>query len=221
MPDLPGHGDNATLSLAQPLNFDLIVEDLRLFFEYLGLDQVILIGYSMGGRIALYAAATYPAKIRALILEGASPGLEAESARQERARLDDERAEFLQAKGVEAFVDQWYNMPLFQTLQARPHLLATVKQKRTNNNPRWLAKIISELSPGRQPSLWPRLTTLSMPVLLLAGELDSTYASLVTKMSRQIPGAIIRIIPQAGHNIHLEQPIQFIESVQAFLQAVT
>jgi 2-succinyl-6-hydroxy-2,4-cyclohexadiene-1-carboxylate synthase len=216
MPDLPGHGDHLNLPLSQPLTFDSMSEGLYLFLEQLKLDQIHLAGYSMGGRIALYAATQYPDKIKSLVLEGASPGLELEAARQERAAQDDEQAERLRTEGMAVFVEAWYKLPLFQTLQRYPQLLETVRQHRQQNDPRWVAKVISELSPGRQPSLWSKLKALPLPVLLVAGALDTKYAGLATAMAQKIPRAVTKIFPDTGHNVHLEQPVLFAKLINEF-----
>lgn len=216
MPDLPGHGQNISLPVSAPLNFDTVVTGFNQFLEQLELDRISLVGYSMGGRLALYTALTFPQKITALVLEGASPGIAAEQARRERADLDDKRAETLLAEGLDAFVERWYELGLFRTLKNHPLLLAKTKEERKQNDPRWTAKIISDLSPGRQPPLWDRLDTLPMPVLLLAGALDPKYATLVTTMAEKIPDATTKIIPDAGHNTHLEHPEYFADLVSRF-----
>jgi 2-succinyl-6-hydroxy-2,4-cyclohexadiene-1-carboxylate synthase len=196
----------------------MMAQGLNLLLAQLGLEQTALIGYSMGGRLALYTAVTYPAKISALILESASPGIVAEAERANRAALDDRRAGELLAAGMAAFVEQWYQLPLFQSLQQTPQLLAEVKKNRSQNDPRWAAKIISDLSPGRQPALWANLPFLAMPVMLIAGALDQNYSELVTSMSQAIPDVVTRISPNAGHTIHLEQPLQFAQWVETFLR---
>jgi 2-succinyl-6-hydroxy-2,4-cyclohexadiene-1-carboxylate synthase len=218
MPDLPGHGHNTRLPLAQPLGFERVVAGLKRLLQHLKLEQVNLVGYSLGGRIALYAALKFPEKIRALVLESSSAGLADEQARRERAEGDDQRAETLLAQGLETFVEQWYELDLFWTLKRHPQLLTKIKAHRKKNDPRWIAKILKELSPGRQPPLWEKLGALPMPVMLIAGGLDSKYTELATRMGRQIPGAVVEIIPEAGHNVHLEQPERFSEVITAFLQ---
>jgi pimeloyl-ACP methyl ester carboxylesterase len=57
-----------------------------------------------------------------------------------------------------------------------------------------------------------------MPVMLMAGGLDAKYADLAARMGREIPEGIVKIIPEVGHNIHLENPEQFSEVVTVFLQ---
>ena len=93
-----------------------------------------------------------------------------------------------------------------------------MKTKRKENNANWAAKIISDLSPGRQPLLWQNLPNLSMPVLLVAGALDKKYTALVTEMAQKIPQATVEIVAGAGHNVHAEKPQQFAELVINFLR---
>jgi 2-succinyl-6-hydroxy-2,4-cyclohexadiene-1-carboxylate synthase len=171
----------------------------------------------MGGRLALYYALRFPQAVAALALEGASPGLADAPARQARAALDDDRANRLLADGLDAFLGEWYQLPLFASLRQRPDLLARTIERRRANNPRWLAKVISELSPGRQPSLWGELGQLSLPVLLVAGALDENYSALVGQMAQKIPQATVKIAPSAGHNVHLEQPEFFAGLLADFL----
>lgn len=218
MPDLPGHGHNIELPISQPLNFDVVVEGLNDFFEQLGLNKVGLVGYSMGGRIAFYTAIRFPHKIKSLVLESSNPGIADEKDRQARAEVDDRRAKTLLSEGIDTFVEQWYDLGLFHTLKRYPQLFAKTKEKRKKNDAQWTAKIIRELSPGRQPSLWEDLDTVSMPVMLMAGALDSKYSEIMTAMSARIPEATVEIMPDAGHNIHLEKPKHFAELITGFLQ---
>lgn len=218
LPDLPGHGKNINLSRSEPLDFDTVSSGLITLVERLQLANVTVVGYSMGGRVALYTALKFPHNIGRLILESANPGLEQPEARQARAAADDRWAKMLRSQGMEVFVERWYQQGLFQSLQNRPRLLESAKAGRRQNQPRWMAKIIRELSPGRQPSLWGHLDRLTMPTLLLAGALDAKYCAIVQQMAAKIPGATVEIVPDAGHNIHLERPVQFIKRLVEFLQ---
>lgn len=217
MPDLPGHGDNTHLPLSTPLTFDTLADGFMRWLDHLKLKAINLVGYSMGGRLALYTAIKFPARINALVLESANPGLAEPQTRRARAKLDDERAQTLRQAGMSAFVDRWYGMELFSSLKQQPALFEQTTVARKQNDPRWAAKVIAELSPGRQPSLWERLDDLPMPVLLMAGALDTKYIELTKKMGSLIPGATFKIIPHAGHNIHLEQPDVFTAALQSQL----
>jgi len=219
LPDLPGHGQNCRFSPAEPLDFARIATGLQQLMSHLQLERANLVGYSMGGRLALYTATQFPQRISRLILESASPGLADSQARQARATADDDRAATLLKVGLEEFIDHWYTLPLFNSLQQQPALLAQAKTQRLQNQPGWMAKIIRDLSPGRQPPLWDQLGDLSLPVLLLAGALDPKYSALIPQMAQKIAGAQAKIVATAGHNIHLEQPDLFANTLLKFLNA--
>lgn len=217
LPNLPGHGDNTRRALAAPLDFERLTHELAAWLDWVGLDRVDLLGYSLGGRLALYFAVRFPGRVGRLVLESANPGLQNPAARRERAALDDQRAAQLRQEGVDKFVQNWYRLPLFASLAGQPGLLAQVAAQRQHNDARWLAKVISDLSPGRQQPLWAALPGLSLPVLLLAGALDEKYVALAQTMAARLPRAQVAVVPQAGHNIHLEQPNAWCEQVTDFL----
>jgi 2-succinyl-6-hydroxy-2,4-cyclohexadiene-1-carboxylate synthase len=198
----------------------VVVDDLARLLAAHQLEAISLIGYSMGGRLALYFALKYPQLTQKLVLEGASPGLSAPAERQARAALDDDRADQLRRYGIEPFVAQWYRAGLFASLAARPDLLARTTARRQKNNAGWVAHVISALSPGRQPDLWPRLGDVAAPALLLAGELDTKFSNLSHQMAQRMPHAQAARVPDAGHNVHFEQPAAFTALVQQFLAEV-
>ena len=162
LPDLPGHGRHPP---QDPFNFDTVVDDLAHLLTDRKVTPVNVVGYSMGGRLALYFALKYPASVQRLVLEGAGPGLSDSTERAARAALDDQRAEELCRHGIDKFIEKWYQAPLFTSLTRQPEVLAHVKQARKKNRGGWVAAAIRALSPGRQPNLWPRLNELKMPVL--------------------------------------------------------
>ncbi|MDM8529743.1 2-succinyl-6-hydroxy-2,4-cyclohexadiene-1-carboxylate synthase [Anaerolineales bacterium HSG25] len=216
-PDLPGHGKHVDWLPDRSFDFATIAAELVAWLDSQNLPSVTLVGYSMGGRIALHIACHYPERIARLVLENANPGLNDEIARQQRVEWDQARAKELIELGLESFLERWYDMPLFDSLHRRPELLTRLKQSRRHNDARWLAKIISDLSPGRQISLWEQLPCLSLPVLLVGGALDSKYVDILTRIQSKLPRAELKIIANAGHNVHLEQPTLFINHLTRFL----
>jgi len=219
LPDLPGHGANTNLPFEPPLHFDMLNQDLLSLLDSLAIRQTHLVGYSMGGRAALYFAVHHPDRVASLILESASPGLTDPDERRARAGEDDRRANAIRTEGVEAFVEQWYDLPLFRSLRALPDVLAQIIAQRKANHPAWIAKVISDLSPGRQPPVWDQVPRLDMPVLLVAGSLDKKYVALGEQIAAHIPRARLAIVPEAGHTVHLEQPEKFVHLLQNFLSA--
>ena len=213
MPTLPGHAQHPP---PEPLNFDVVVDGLHLYLCQLDLDRINLVGYSLGGRLALFFALKYPSFVSRLALEGASPGLADQLARLARSAQDDERAIQLVNDGIDAFVDKWYQMDIFSSLRQRPGLLAEMIRRRKRNNATWASTVIRQLSPGRQPPLWARLGELPMEVLLLAGALDQKYVTISREMAKYIPNVRTKVIAAAGHNIHLEQPAIFSHYLKKF-----
>ena len=216
MPTLPGHAEHPP---PDPLNFDVVADGLHKWLRQLGFNRVNLVGYSMGGRLALFFALKYQSFVSRLALEGASPGIADQQARVARAAQDDERARQLVRGGIDAFVDDWYRMDIFASLARHPGLLAEVVRQRKRNNARWASIVIRQLSPGRQPSLWLRLRELAIQVLLLAGELDTKYVTISHVMGKHIPCAQSKVIVAAGHNAHLEQPAIFAQNLKEFFCA--
>lgn len=160
------------------------------------------VGYSMGGRIALAAAASGAAEIERLVLVGATPGLVDPIERTERARLDDERARHVEEVGVADFLDEWLAMPMFARLPADDDGLT----HRRRNTVTGLAHSLRAYGTGTQTPLWERLATISIPVLVLAGELDDKFVDIGARMAAAFPRATFATVPDAGHAAHTERP---------------
>ena len=219
LPDLPGHGDNTQMDITAPLNFDILTEWLSHLLDQIPVSKIHLVGYSLGGRAALYFACSYPKRILTLTLESASPGIVDGPERARRLAEDTARAESIRKDGsMSAFVEKWYQMPLFASLQNHPQKLSAIKDSAKSNRPEWMAKVIRELSPGAQQPLWDSLSTVSFPVLLITGEKDEKYVHMARKMAGHISNCSHVIVQEAGHNVHAEQTKEYISSVQKFLQ---
>lgn len=215
--DLLGHG--RTESPADPARFriDAAAQDLIVLLDALETPAVDLLGYSMGGRLALYLALTYPVRVKRLILESASPGLRTAAERQQRVEQDEALAQRIEIKGIPDFAEYWSNLPLFASQP--PDLRATLHRQRLQNNPTGLANSLRGMGAGGQPSLWERLGNVAMPTLLIAGALDEKFVTINRDMDALIPDATFSIIPDAGHTVHAEQPVAYRDSVLQFLNA--
>ncbi|MCP4422963.1 MAG: 2-succinyl-6-hydroxy-2,4-cyclohexadiene-1-carboxylate synthase [Chloroflexi bacterium] len=177
-----------------------------------------LLGYSMGGRLALYIALHYPHLVQSLILESSSPGLATEAECVERRQRDEALADRIEREGIRPFVTFWENLPLWDSQQnLPPETRQNLRRQRLQNNPAGLANSLRGMGTGMQSSLWARLGKLQMPVLLLAGELDEKFVKIGEQMKVQIPSAQLQIVPEAGHTVHLERTAVFTLSVLNFL----
>ena len=217
-PDLIGHGRTAAPADAARYRMDECVADLLALLDRLGVGEFAVLGYSMGGRVALHLALAVPERVRALILESASPGITNPAERAERARSDEALAGFIEREGIAAFVERWESQPLFASQRSLPaEVWARLRAERLGQRPRGLANSLRGMGAGAMAPVWNRLGELGVPVLVLAGELDAKYVAIARTVGERLPRARVAIVPGAGHAVHLEQPAQFLELVTAFL----
>ncbi len=206
-PDLPGHGATPA---DVPADFDGWVAWVRARLAA-ATEPVHLLGYSMGGRLALAAALAEagerPDAIASLTLLGASPGLVDAGVRAERVAADAARADDLERRGLAAFLADWYDQPLFGpavALLGRDALAA----RRAGGSAPMLAAALRSGGAGVMPDLSPRLPSLRAPLLVLAGEDDPRYVAVGRAIARAVPGGRAACIPDAGHSLLLEAPAE-------------
>lgn len=197
------------------------VEDLVAILDALGVERTHLLGYSMGGRVALATAVAHPERIASLILESASPGLAGADERQARIASDNALAELAEREGTETFIARWERMPLFASQERLPEQIRRrLHEQRLANNPKGLANSLRGLGTGVQPSLWDRLEELRMPCLVMAGGLDAKFVAIAERMANAVAGARPAVVAGAGHTVHLEQPAAFERLVTEFLNDI-
>lgn len=210
--DLPGHGKTQVLGGKEYYTIPKIAEGLIDLLNELKIHQCLLVGYSMGGRIALYLTLHFSDRFCQVILESTSPGLKTEIERQERLKKDEQLAQELETINLDLFLEKWYDQPLFKSFNNHPNF-QKVLAKRLNNNPLELAKSIRYCSLGLQASLWEKLKTNNIPVVLLVGELDQKFVAINQQMASLSPSITLEIIPNCGHNIHVENINKFVQII--------
>ncbi len=222
--DLPGHGHTQVTAGEDYYQMAPTAYGLIEFLDALGIGQCILVGYSMGGRLALYLALHFPQRFARVILESASPGLKTQAERDQRRQHDFSRAQALETSPFSQFLDHWYDQPLFQSIKTHPDF-AKLRQRRLQNNPLELAKSLRYLSTGMQPALWSHLQTNPVPLLLLVGQRDQKFVAINTAMRDRsqppFPQPWLEIIPHCGHNVHWEDSDAFVHRLNFFLADVS
>ena len=205
--DLPGHGHSFTVAPRERFTFAETASDLIAILDRVGIGRVHLAGYSMGGRLALMTALEHPGRVETLALEGASPGIADAGERAERARADEALADAIEARGVAWFAETWAAQPIFASQRSLPDtVLAEQAARRRENDAAGLASSLRAAGQGAQPYVGDHLGAFAKPVLLIAGSLDTKYVSLAATMAARFPAARQATAPDAGHNVHLEQP---------------
>lgn len=208
--DLTGHGQTDI-----PLNYARYemteqVKDLEALFEALNVNNFTLLGYSMGGRVALSYAAQYPKRIKQLILESASPGLASEAERKTRRDADFALATKIEKNGITSFVDAWENIQLFASQKKlSEEVKNAVRKERLAQSEIGIANSLRGLGTGEQPSLWGKLSSITLPVTLITGALDEKFCLIAKTMLKSLPNAQHLVINDMGHAIHVENPVQF------------
>lgn len=205
--DLPGHGSNREM----PPDFGGLMAWLAARLP----ERAHLVGYSMGGRIAMHYAARFPERVASLTVVSASPGIEGENLRAARRSSDAEWAEQLRTMPMPNFVSAWYAQPVFASLRKKPDLLREIMERRSSGEPDLLADALVKWGQGVVPSLWH--AQLDVPRQWIFGEQDIAYAKLARNPENPLPGDI-HIIQNAGHTVHLEQPAAVADSIRNFIE---
>jgi len=215
-PDLPGHG--TAEAYRQATCFEDVSAQLALDIAGRCGYGVDLVGYSMGGRLALHLACTQPGLVGRLVLISACPGIEDENKRSSRRFSDEQLAVSLETDGIEVFVEHWEALPLFAGIaRLDAGVRSELDRQRIACDAAGLALALRCMGTGSQPWLGNWLAGLDLPVLLIAGSEDEKYATIARQMHDLIPRARLAIIDNSGHCPHLEQPQVVGAQLQAFL----
>ncbi len=203
-PDIRGHGEASALV---PVTLEAVIDDLAAVLP----ADATLVGYSMGGRIALHAALALACRVQRLVLIGASPGLADPAARAARRESDERLAAELERSTVEQFARRWAATPVL-TGQS-PAVAAAARTDRLRSTPAGLARALRGLGTGALAPLWQRLDELRMPVTLASGERDVKFTAIARQMADGIPNARVSVVAGAGHAVHLEEPARVAELI--------
>lgn len=178
----------------------------------------IPVGYSFGGRLALHAALRNPGRFAALVLVGATPGIEDPQERERRRLEDEELARWIEATPIEEVVERWERLPVFATQPST--VVHRQRAGRLTHDPGELAELLRSGGQGALEPVWSQLPELELPVLCMAGELDERYRVEARQMAQLIPRGQVELIPRAGHAPQLERPAQTAAALLTFLERV-
>lgn len=231
-PDLPGHGNVRHIKEGADSTIEIIAQSIVDQLPQHCQAPVIVGGYSMGGRLALYLALQYLNLFSGLVLISSSPGIAEPEARNHRLNEDELLAERLLActpssneecskiistdNAFECFLRDWYRQPIFCTLKKRPTLLNDLISRRLQNNPQSLAASLRGMGVARQPSLWKDLFRLSSPLLLITGAEDLKFSNIAEQIKNQVPESIHHSISTCSHCVHEEAPDRVFELMADF-----
>lgn len=171
-----------------------------------------VVGYSMGGRIALHLARCYPDLISQLTLISASPGLEHAQERRARIIADRALAQRMRRTTMREFLTYWYKQPLFSSFKAHPSFRRLLR-RRALQDPMEQAHILETLGTGNLPSLWHEMPKFRVPIHLICGESDLKFCSIANRMLSLNTQIDLTVVAKAGHVVHWESPRAVIERI--------
>ena len=191
--------------LGLPSDWDFL-RDAGFAIETPPLDAIpvrgdILLGYSMGGRLAVQALLNGARYRRAIIVSARVS--EAEAGRRE---ADERWAQRFESEEWPSLMKAWNAQPVFGG--------RTMARRESDFDRRSLARALREWSPAVMPPVASRLHEITIPVLWIAGELDTKYVAEATKAVELSPSGEMWICEGAGHRVPWEQPAKFIERIR-------
>jgi len=218
-PDLLGHGGSPAPADAGAYRIEEVVEHCLAWCE--PRSRWIVMGYSMGGRVALRLAAALGDRLRGLGLISPSPGVEAAAARAARAARDAELADAIEQHGVAWFTERWAEHPIIRTQAQIPEPTRTAMQRRRlRNRPAGLAGSLRGMGQGAVTPAWHALPAIRSPTLWITGDLDPQYTRIAARGIAMLPNGRHVTVADAGHCTHLEAIEATLGPVQRFVAAV-
>jgi pimeloyl-ACP methyl ester carboxylesterase len=168
MPDLQGHGRTADID--RPLDVRLMGDDIAALIEHLGLDTPDVVGYSLGGGVALQTAARHPAKVRRLVMASANlrPDAIYPEMRVQQAQVNAAAAEFMKETPM---------YQLYQRVAPRP-----------DDFPRLLDKIGASMA--KEFDFTEDVRGLRMPTLVVAADADMAPPSHYVEVFKLLDGGL-------------------------------
>jgi len=216
--DIVGHGKSDAPGGQSNYSVESIVNQIKFVKDHLTPNKIFILGYSMGGRIALSYASVYPDDLKGLILESASAGIKNDEERQKRYEEDLKIAEFIETHTLEEFIEMWSDQELFNTQRRFSNdKLKKIKKKKSSASKIGYANSLKGFSTGIMPPVHDKLKKIPVKTLLITGELDSKFTGINARLAKRFFKAKHKIVRNSGHNTHLEESKRFIEIVLNYL----
>lgn len=199
------------------------VRDLEVLVDTLGLRRFVLVGHSMGGANAFVYAGKHPERLAGLVIEDMGPGASASSQGSERIRRE--------LRDTPDAFNSWDEARAFWRRQ-RPNISDTALDSRVAHSLKtgesgrivWrhdaagIAAARLAATPEQLVDLWPFVTGLTMPTLVLrGGDSDFLSAATLEKMAAASSPICTVSIPQATHYVHDDQLAAFNAALRAWL----
>ena len=178
-------------------------------------EPSLLLGYSMGGRLAMNACVHRPSLWSGVIAVGADPGLISDDARSKQLQKDLEWARRFRSEDIQELLVEWDELPVFcgRSNCASREIPELDSEK--------ISRFFDVFSKARQGNMLPMLRKLKTPPLLyISGCDDIKYTKIGQDLAAHCMPVRHQIIPNAGHRVPWESQDAFISEVSVFIDAV-
>lgn len=207
--NLPGFGGSPFPSSGFSLEY--LKHSICESFDHMPGKKKILCGYSMGARLSLTAVLETKCRPDFLILESGTAGISDSMIRTARIKDDSILAERIESLSRSDFEELWGGREMFRSQKSLDEqVLFRLSERRKNTAPEILAEYLRTFGTGVMENLWEKLPELSIPTLLISGSEDEKFTAIAMEMNKLIARSEHFIVPNAGHNTHLEEPEYFV-----------
>ena len=201
-PTLPGHPDGEVIDTME--RYALWVHD---FIQDNGYRDVVLVGHSLGGGIALQYALDYPGELKAIVPVGSGA----------RLRVHPDFLKELEA-AIVGDSGPWFKRQEERTALMEPSFRESFLQKRRAVGP---AAQLNDLRTCDRFDVMARLGEIKLPVLLICGTEDvMTPVKYHQFLAESLPGARLVIIPDTTHYVFTEKPAEVNQALKEFVEGL-
>ncbi|MGK5593837.1 MAG: alpha/beta fold hydrolase [Parachlamydiaceae bacterium] len=172
----------------------------------------VLMGYSLGGRLALHILLQAPHLWDKAVIISAHPGLNTLGEKEQRIASDTIWAHKFLHNPWEDLLAEWNTQAIFQGFL--PCLTKREEEFSRSN----LAHFLTHYSLGYQEDLRESIARLPCSILWITGELDQKFSSLASDLRFTHPKSRVLRLGNAGHRVPWEQPEAFQKEVYSFLK---
>jgi pimeloyl-ACP methyl ester carboxylesterase len=196
--DIRGHGQSGSPPNPELYSEAASVDDMGAVLDACGADRAVVGGLSLGGYLSLAFYLAHPARVTGLLLFDTGPGFKNDAARTQWNRYAESTAAGFDREGLGA-------------LSASPEV------DTGHHDPAGLALAARGILTQRDARIIESLPTVAVPTLVLVGADDKPFLAAADYMAAKIPGAVLSVLPDAGHASNIDQPETFNREVARFL----
>jgi pimeloyl-ACP methyl ester carboxylesterase len=205
--DQRGHGTSTRIP--PTVAPEAFAADVVAWLDALGLERASLVGQSFGGLIALLAAASHPNRVARLVVAEASPAPDPGAELEVRDWLD---------SWPVPFPDQETAVRFFGGDSLRARAWAGGLEEREGGLwPRFDADTLLRALREAASGWWHAWSSIRCPTLIVRGE-HGVPSEDAEAMAGRLSEAVVKTVPGAGHDVHLEQPVDWRRIVEPFLE---